>query len=306
MGMNTNLPAMALILATMITLPAADAPVTTLAAPQAGPSAPARSFNRSPEIPLYEDFRFVEDYRVNQSILGTIRWGTLAPVVGGVLGVLLIRGEEAYGTSKGIVSGLAVGIPLGATLGYLKGRELEQRQSRDSRFHASRLRFGYELEAGSSLGYGNGSTGFALSYRRPSAGTWSPDEIQGVMAFGSRSEDLEDFRSKSVLESRYGLRFLKSLRDGVYSPYFGATVGYANGQLDRKDPSLLPHQNIEDFATPFADVLTGLKINLFDLAHLKVQASYEAFGLWNRVRGEGDFPYQGNFQWRAALGTYVF
>lgn len=309
--METKFPSAALILATLFTLPRADASEPPLTAfrslpAQADPTASDRSVHRSPDVPMYEDFLFVEDYRVNQGILGAIRWGTLVPVAGGLLGSLLIRGEESYGAYKGILAGFAVGIPVGAALGYRKGREYEERQARDGRFHAPRLRFGYEMEAGASVDNGNGSTGLALGYRLPSAATWSPDEIQAIMAFGSRTEGLDDFRSQSVLESRYGLRFLKSLRDGVFSPYFGATVGYAEGQLDRKDPNLLPHQNLRDFRSPFVDVLAGLKLNLFDLAHLKAQASYEPFGLWQQVRDEGDFPHQGNFQWRAAIGTYIF
>lgn len=310
MRMESERTSTALVLAALITLPRAESPAASVAGSQSGPLAPAtvpataRSWNRAPEIPLYEDFRFVEDYRISHSIQGALRWGTISPLVGAALGMLLIRGEDADGGLTGFGAGLLVGIPLGATLGYFDGRGLEQRQARDSRFHARRLRIGYELEGGSGLGDGFSRTGFALAYRLPSAEAWSPDEIQVAFNFNTRNEDATGPDAKVVNEDRYGLRFLKSLRDGVFNPYVGATVGYATSVSSKQVPQ--PGDRFEEYDSPFVDVLAGLKINLFDLAHLKLQGSYEPYGLWARMRGDGDFSYWNSFQWSAAFGTYIF
>lgn len=311
MGMKP--PAAALFLATLISLPRAEgpsAPEVPAAGSRSGPlaasaePAASRSWNRAPEIPLYQDFRFIEDYRFNHSIQGALRWGTISPLVGAALGMMLIRGEDTDGGLIGFAAGFPVGVPLGAALGYFDGRGLGQRQARDSRFHARRLRIGHELEAGSGLGSGYQKTGFALAYRLPSAEAWSPDEIQLAFGFATRNEDATGPKAKRVDEDRYGLRFLKSLRDGVFNPYLGATVGYADGIGYNQVPD--HGDKTYAYRSPFVDVLVGLKVNLFDLAHLKAQASYEPYGPWYPMRRDGDYPYRNNVQWNLAFGTCIF
>jgi hypothetical protein len=124
-------------------------------------SNPQVPYNRPLDLPLYEEFAYVEDYRVNQSILGAIRWASLAPLVGAAAGALMIKKEDHDGSLQGALIGGVIGIPVGATLGYWKGKSWEERRAGGD-FTAPRLRVGYELEAG-----GGGSSshmgGIALS-----------------------------------------------------------------------------------------------------------------------------------------------
>lgn len=265
------------------------------------------AFNRPIEAPLYEAYPVIEDYRLNQSIQGAIRWSTFSILGGAALGALVLGvHEDLDGPFLGAAAGLAVGLPLGAVLGYHKGKGWEQRQAGPGGFQARRLRIGYELEAGAGLGSGldAGEKGLALNYRLPIAPPWSPDEFQ--LAFQDRTW-YDNSETAPVVEgndSRYSIRLLKNFRDQVVNPYAGIALGLADGYIYRAGPGQPAEQ--PSYRSAFVDVLAGVMVNVFDLVHARAQLSYEPYGPYYSIRPHGDFSYASNFGFQLSLGTYIF
>lgn len=270
-------------------------------------------FNRTLEIPLYEEFPVIRDYRLNQSIQGAIRWATLAPFAGAAFGTLMLHGGVLESYWAGALGATAIGIPLGATMGFIKGQAWEEHQGGSRGYYSKRLHFGYELEAGGGLTTGHG--GMALSYRMTSVPVGPvPNEFQLAYQRNSASSASISNPDLEAHDTRYSLRFIRNFRDKLINPFVGVAVGYADGYYDGFEEELSPISSAlpdsgkakPTYRSPFVDVMAGIKFNVFDLVHARTQVSYEPYGPYYERRRKGAFSYLSNFALGFSLGTYIF
>jgi hypothetical protein len=116
--------------------------------------------------------------------------------------------------------------------------------------------------------------------------------------------------AKEAHDTRYSARALKYFRDRMVNPFAGVAVGFADGyyyEPGRFAPNLPPPEEIQPgYNSAFVDVMAGVKLNLFDLTHLKAQVAYEPFGPYREYRKEGGFSSLTNLTWNVSLGTFIF
>jgi hypothetical protein len=104
-------------------------------------------------------------------------------------------------------------------------------------------------------------------------------------------------------------------RWAVFVPYAGLAAGYCWGDLELsysiRDPEDHPFgsqffEQTKQIGTPSIRMITGLRMDVFDLAFAEAEFSYEPVGPYLQVKNLTDLSYANTFTFGFAFGAFIF
>lgn len=289
----------------------------------------------SAHIPGYESVPILRNYLINQTWISILRGGIIGSAVGGTVGGIsdLAKPDDEWRIIPHSVIGLVVGVPIGGGVGMgaglIKGAIFNRKARQTPQFHARRMRIGFinpvllRSDHRIKRGYDFGAS---ISYRTLAESRLWPDQIRityipefwypsysgpnGIKIDLITNQDVD-----CILRRAESAALYDGPRWTVFVPYAGIAAGYCRGELELsyslKDSADDPYahwyfEETKEIRTPSIRIMTGLRLDLFDLAFAEAEFSYEPIGPYLQMKKFVDLPYANNFTFGFAFGAFIF
>ena len=258
-----------------------------------------------PQRPLYEKIPLIRDYRVNQPIKGTIRWGTVGMVLG-LWGGYNYHKEKDFELTSSFESGFdyswevcKVATLCGAVVGLYQGFIYQRQKSNDPNFQLQKNTIGYEMSLGVSPSNKEGLSFDINIYKN----IWVFNELQ--IGFGDAiwlSSGFYDFE-----ENKYylnGSRYF--LNNKIFNPFYGCGIGISDGEISYDLWSFDENDKLVDGLFPFAHFFAGVKLNMLDFFYFKFELDQELSSFYFKVNKYQNYSFANNFTVCMSIGTKIF
>ncbi len=257
------------------------------------------------EIPFYEKVPIIQDYRINQPIKGTIRWGTVGMVIGLWGGYnynkvkdfeLTSSFESSFNYSWEVSK---VAMLSGAIVGLYQGFIYQNQKKDDPEFYLKKNTLGYEMSMDVSPS-GKGGMSFDINLNK---NIWIFNELQ--LGFGDN--DWSESQNHTIWESKYylnGSRYFSNNK--IFSPFYGFGLGFSNGEISLDGWSYDEFDKLVDGIFPFAHFFAGVKLNMLDFFYLKFEFDQELSSFYFKVNKYESSEFGNNFVFGVSVGTKIF
>jgi hypothetical protein len=273
-----------------------------------------KEFNNQPN--LFEQVPILNDYRINQPIMGAIRWGSVGMLMG-LWGGYYSDFDRKYYDDFQIEAGYPyaweickVSMLTGGIIGLYQGFSLHKRKKDNPSFKLKSSKIGYEVKTMSDPFMVPDAyrarliKGITITYNFEYRFV---DEFQVGLTW-VRWPDLANTMEEFYYEeTKYDFRVLHYYRkDKIFSPYYGFGVGLSEGICRNDEWGNDDYHIVSKEIYPFFHSTAGLRINFGDFFFLKVNSDFEFSAFYYKMKLYNDFPLSTNITLGIAVGAKLF
>jgi len=267
-----------------------------------------------PRRPLYEKVPFIRDYRINQPILGIVRWGPIAFGVGYV-GATLYLNEGQDQTKWNLKEASGIGWEISkismlpaALYGIYSGFKAQNIKNNDPSYFIDSKKIGYEVSLmldpfpSSDACTNKINSSIILTYDHQYRFI---NEFQFNLVW-VKWPDLEE--TIHVFEEiKYGLRGIHYYRNGqIFSPYYGLGGGLSYGKRRHDEWYHDDNNVVSEGIYPFAHSSAGIRISMMDFFYLKIEADFELSSFYLYASSYEDYSFLTSLSLGMVVGAKIF